>query len=171
MALSNATYQPATLSAVIVVSYLGSLIPDADDAGADIWHSIPLGHTVGKITDPFLKHRNISHSLIGLIIYTIIVYMILNLMPSYWSISILPVTIATSIAYASHLLTDAFTVEGIPIFWPWHRMFGIPPKPFDGIRIETGGWFENIIIFSLVNIGVIFLVISYWQKIKFLILK
>ena len=37
LATASSNYQPATLGAVIVASYLGSLIPDADDAGADIF--------------------------------------------------------------------------------------------------------------------------------------
>jgi membrane-bound metal-dependent hydrolase YbcI (DUF457 family) len=171
LATSDSVYQPATLAAVIIASYLGSLIPDADNASADIWNTLPLGHTVGKITDPFLKHRNVSHSLIGIFIYTIIVYILLKLMPEYWGISIFPVLISSSVAYASHLLSDAFTIEGIPFLWPWRRMLGIPPKPFDGIRIETGAWFENLIIFPIVDISLIIIIISYWEKIKSLILK
>ncbi|TSC94239.1 MAG: Membrane protein containing DUF457, transmembrane [Candidatus Berkelbacteria bacterium Athens1014_28] len=168
---SSSNYQPATFFAVIVASYLGSLIPDADDAGADIWHTLPLGHTAGKITDPFLKHRNISHSLIGILIFCLILFWILKLMPSYWGISTFFVLISSTIAYASHLFADMFTIEGIPLLWPWKRKFGIPPKPFDGIRIETGKWFENLIIFPAVNIILIILLVSYWQKIKSLILK
>lgn len=168
---SQPIYQPATLGAVIVASYLGSLIPDADDAGADIWHTLPFGHTVGKISDPFLKHRNVSHSLIGIVIYNIILLTILKSMPAYWGISIAPVLISSTIAYASHLFADAFTVEGIPFLWPWGRMLGIPPRPFDGIRVATGKWFENLVIFPAVNIMLIIFIVSYWQKIKSLILK
>lgn len=164
-------YQPATLGAVIVASYLGSLIPDADDAGADIWNTLPFGHSVGRITDPFLKHRNISHSIVGIIIYTIILLVVLRSMPSYWGIAAVPVAISSTLAYASHLLADAFTVEGVPLFWPWKRKFGIPPKPLEGIRIVTGKWFENLVIFPLINIILIIFVISYWQKIKSLVLK
>jgi len=171
LASSSATYQPATLGAVIVASYLGSLIPDADDAGADIWHTLPFGHSVGKITDPLLKHRNISHSLIGIVLYSAVVYMILKIMPQYWGISTVSVLISSTIAYSSHLLADAFTVEGVPILWPWQRKFGIPPKPFDGIRIETGKWFENLVIFPAANLVLIIFVVSYWNKIKSLILK
>ena len=168
---SKPEYQPATLFAVVGASYLGSLIPDADDAGADIWHTIPLGHSVGKITDPFLKHRNISHSLVGVAVYTFVAYTLLKLMPSYWAISVFPVLISSMIAYSSHLLADTFTVEGIPIFWPWKRNFGLPPKPFDGARIETGKWFETLLIFPLANILLLILIFSNWQKIKELILK
>ena len=164
-------YQPATLFAVIFMSYIGSLIPDADNAGADIWHTIPAGHTVGKLTDPILKHRNISHSLIGLIVYAGMLYLLLQSMPKYWNISIYPVLISSSIAYASHLFADAFTVQGIPIFWPWRRNFGIPPRPFQGVRIETGQWFENLLLFPLLNIILLVVIWSNWENIRLLIFK
>lgn len=167
----SADYQPATLGAIIIASYLGSLIPDADNASADIWDTLPLGHTVGKITDPFIGHRGFSHSLIGIVAYSIIVYLILKSAPVYWGISTTPVLISSILAYSSHLFVDMFTVEGIPLFWPWRQKFGIPPKPFDGIRIETGKWFENIVIFSLVDIILIILIYSNWSTIKSLIYK
>jgi len=171
LASSAAIYQPATLGAVIVASYLGSLMPDADDAGADIWHTIPLGHSVGKISDPLLKHRNISHSIVGIGIYAYLIYLLLKSFPSYWSIEIEPVVIASSIAYGSHLLADSLTVEGIPVFWPWKRMFGIPPQPFDGIRIQTGKWFENLVIFPAINVILIIIIASLWDKIKSIIYR
>jgi len=170
-AATTPQYQPATFGTVIAGSYLGSLAPDIDDAGADIWHTVPLGHTVGKIADPILKHRNISHSLVGLALYTIIVYAILAALPSYWGIATWPVLISSAVAYASHLLADAFTVEGIPVLWPWKRNFGLPPKPFDGIRIETGHWFENLVIFPAVNIILIVIIMINWDNIKRVLLK
>lgn len=171
LATADPAYQPATLAAVIIASYLGSLMPDADNSGADIWHTLPFGHTVGRMADPLLKHRNISHSLAGIAIFAFILFMILRLMPSYWGIPTVPVLIASSIAYASHLLADAFTVEGIPLLWPWKRMLGIPPKPFEGVRIQTGKWFENLVIFPAINIILIVVVVSCWQKLKIMILK
>jgi len=164
-------YQPATLGAVIIASYLGSLMPDADDAGADIWSTLPFGHSVGKISDPIFKHRNLSHSTLGLAIYACVLYLILQSFPGYWGISIMPVLIASSIAFASHLLSDAFTIQGIPILWPWKRNFGIPPKPFHGIRIQTGQWFENLVIFPLINIILLILIYANWQTLKLLVYK
>ena len=171
LATAKPEYQPATLGAVIVASYLGSLIPDADDASADIWSTLPFGHTVGKISDPILKHRNLSHSILGIAIYLLVLFLILQSVPSYWNILIFPVLISSTVAYASHLLADALTVQGIPILWPWRRNFGIPPKPFHGIRIQTGEWFENLVIFPIINLALIIIVYSNWQTIKSLIYK
>lgn len=169
LATARPEYQPATLGAVIVASYFGSLIPDADDAGADIWHTLPFGHTVGKISDPILKHRNLSHSILGIAIYSLVLFLILQTVPSYWNILIFPVLISSTVAYASHLLADSFTVQGIPMLWPWRRNFGIPPKPFHGVRIQTGEWFENLVIFPIINLALIIIVYSNWQTIKSLI--
>jgi len=164
-------YQPATLGAVIIASYLGSLMPDADDAGADIWSTLPFGHTVGKISDPILKHRNLSHSFMGLAIFGCLVYLILQSFPGYWNIAIMPVLIASVVAYTSHLLSDSFTIQGIPIFWPWKRNFGIPPKPLDGIRVETGKWFENLLLFPLLNIILFIIIWTNWETIRSYIYK
>lgn len=171
LASAEPAYQPATFGAVIFASYFGSLMPDIDNAGADIWHTLPFGHAVGKVTDPILQHRNFSHSALGICAYGAILYLILKTVPSYWGISIEPVMIASMIAYASHLLSDSITVEGIPLLWPWQRMLGIPPRPFEGVRIQTGKWFENLVVLSVANIVLIVLVVTFWDKIQKIIYR
>lgn len=168
---TESIYQPATLGVVVVASYLGSLLPDADDAGADIWSTLPFGHTIGKIGDPVLKHRSISHSLIGLLAYTYLIYLLLLSFPSYWNVDVWSVVIASGVAFASHLLADTFTVQGIPLLWPWKYKLGIPPKPFQGLRIQTGKWFENLVLLPAVNIILIVIVVFYWSKIEKLIYR
>jgi len=165
------SYDPSTLSAVIVAAYFGSLIPDFDNSGSDIWQSIPLGNTAAKTIDPFIKHRNISHSLLGTVIFGILVYLLLNSFPVYWGIDSEYVVISFLIAYFFHLLADMFTIEGIPLLYPWKRYFGLPPKPFDGARIITGKWFENLVIFPVVNIFLIVIILSNWSDIKSILLK
>lgn len=164
-------YQPATLGAVIIASYIGSLIADADDASADIWDSVPMGHTVGKFTDPLLGHRNVSHSIVGVALYAVALYAISQIIPPYWGIDSTIVIVSSIIAYCSHLIADSFTVEGIPLFWPYKYKIGIPPKPLQGIRIQTGEWFENLIVFTIANLALIALIIANWQKIQSIILK
>lgn len=167
---TNISYQPATFAAVLIVAYFGSLIPDIDQPQSDIWDSLPFGHTVGKVTDPFLKHRNISHSIFGFLIFAVLLYYILKLFPSYWAIDTQIVFICGLISFASHLLFDMITNEGVPLLYPWKKMFGIPPKPFQCFRIAGGEWFENLIIFPALNIALIIVVITNWQNIKKLLL-
>src|SRR3989337_2212253 len=78
------SYNPATFGAVLAFSFLGSLLPDIDTGAGEIWHYIPFGHTANKIVDPFLKHRNITHSFLGAILIGIGMYFLLRTFPEYW---------------------------------------------------------------------------------------
>lgn len=164
-------YQPATFGAVLVFSYFASLIPDLDRSTAEIWDNIPLGHVAGRVVDPFIKHRNISHSLLGLFISSFLIFLLLRSFPDYWNINHNLVLISFIIAYSSHLLADMFTIEGIPLLYPWKRMFGIPPKPLEGIRIETGKWFENLVLFPILNLAIIIVIVCNFDKIKKILFK
>ena len=166
--ISQPTYSPATLAAVLAFSSIGALLPDIDNGAAQIWHSIPfgVGHVAAKIVDPFLEHRNITHSLVGMALIGMGLFYLLGTFPIYWGINSHVVLISALAAYASYLLADSVTVEGIPLFWPIQWMIGIPPKPFDGIRIVTGKWFENLVVFPIVNIALIFLIVNNWQNIQ-----
>ena len=172
LTMSQPQYGPATLGAVLAFSSIGALLPDLDKASAEFWHSFPIvGHAAGKIVDPFISHRNITHSIIGTVLAGTGFYFLLKYFPSYWGIDTHLVLISSIIAYTSHLLADSFTVEGIPLLWPIKWMAGIPPKPFDGIRIVTGKWFENLIIFPIANIALIYLIISNWSTIRLILFK
>lgn len=164
-------YSPATFATILVGAYFASLIPDLDRSTADFWSNLPMGKTVGKIVDPLIKHRNISHSILGVLLFSLFVYSTLNSFPNYWGIEIRISFIAIVIAYCSHLLADMFTVDGIPLFYPIKRPLGIPPKPFHGARILTGEWFENLIIFPLVDIYFVAIIIVNWQIISKIIYK
>lgn len=164
-------YSPATLGVIIVGSHLAALLPDLDKASSSIWDNISMGHIAGKVTDPFIKHRNISHSLLGFVIFYFLARFILLSFPDYWGINYSLTIISIMIAYGSHLLIDMITVQGIPLLFPSRYMFGIPPKPFEGIRIITGKWFENLIIFPLANIALIILIWTNWQTLHSALFK
>jgi membrane-bound metal-dependent hydrolase YbcI (DUF457 family) len=167
----NPMYQPATFASTLVVSYLGSLLPDIDTSTGDIWHSLPFGHSVGKVAGSILQHRNITHSLLGFSFISWLVHLLFNLMPSYWGLNSGVLWIVFVVAYGSHLLADMLTVEGIPLLFPYGGMFGIPPKPFQGVRIVTGKWFENLVIFPAINLILIIMIISKWPEITTMITK
>lgn len=173
IAMNDVSYMPATLAAVLLFSYLGALLPDIDQPASELLSKLPLGsgHAVGHIINPFIKHRNITHSILGYLIVNFLVILLFFKIPDYWGIHPMPVIIAFGLAYLAHLFADMFTVEGIPLLYPYKRFFGIPPKPFDGIRIETGQWFENLIIFPSINIILIVIIISNWNNLKHMILK
>ncbi|MCX6809479.1 MAG: metal-dependent hydrolase [Candidatus Berkelbacteria bacterium] len=168
---SDVKYSPATMGAVLVAAHLTSVLPDIDQPAAQIWAELPFGKTIGKISDPILKHRNITHSAVGFILIGTGLFYLFKLFPDYWGIDRRVLLIASLIAYCSHLVADMFTQEGIPLFFPYKRMIGIPPKPFDGIRIMTGKWFENLVIFPAVNLFFIIFIILNWSKIKMILLR
>ena len=172
LAVAEPTYGPATFAAVIIASSIGSLLPDLDQPTAKIWDSIPyIGHSVGKASAPFFKHRSFLHSILGMLIFGWLVSRLLQTFPEYWGISIYPVFICFIIGYITHLIADMFTVEGIPLLFPWQRMIGLPPKPFEGARIMTGKWFENLVLFPIINIMLMIIIITHLNQIKSILFK
>ncbi|MFA6493300.1 MAG: metal-dependent hydrolase [Patescibacteria group bacterium] len=165
------TYAPATLGAVLVFSYLAALLPDIDQPGGKLWHMLPFGHTLGKISDPFLEHRNLTHSFLGTVLVAIGFYFLFKSFPTYWGINTQTVFIASIVSYLSHLFADLWTNEGIPIFFPYKRFFGLPPKPFDGFRVATGKWFENLVIFPILTVFLIVFVLVNFSLIKIILFK
>lgn len=171
LAQATPQYNPATFGAVLVFSYIGALLPDIDQPTSKLWHYLPFGHVAAEVSDPFLEHRNITHSLLGVAIIGTGFWFLLRAFPDYWGINHQIVFIAFVTAYLFHLLADMFTVEGIPLLFPYHRFFGIPPKPFDGIRIETGKWFENLIIFPVVTVYLIIFLFANFSTMKIILFK
>ncbi|TSC93899.1 MAG: Membrane protein containing DUF457, transmembrane [Candidatus Berkelbacteria bacterium Licking1014_85] len=164
-------YSPATFGVILFGSHLFSLLPDLDRSTAKFWEFMPYGKVLGKITDPFVKHRNITHSLLGFIIIGFLLQLLLQKFPEYWGINIHAVFISILVAYASHIVCDCLTVEGVPLFFPLKTRVGFPPFPFDGARIMTGKWFENLIIFPIINIVLISLMYFNWQEIRTILFK
>lgn len=165
------TYNPATFGAVIVFSYIGALLPDIDQPTGKLWHYLPFGDTVGRLSDPLMEHRNITHSLLGTAIVGVGFYFLLRSFPAYWGIDNHTVFICIMIAYLFHLIADLFTNEGIPILFPYHRFFGLPPKPLDGFRVSTGKWFENLVIFPIFTIYLMIFLLAHFGDIKVILFK
>lgn len=171
VASTEPTYNPATFAAVLVFSFIGALLPDIDQPNGKLWHYLPFGHVAAEISDPFLEHRNITHSLLGAIIIGVGFYFLFRIFPGYWGINTHAVFIATMLSYGFHLFADMFTNEGIPLLFPYHYFFGIPPKPFEGLRIATGKWFENLIIFPLITLYLIIFIWTNLPNIKTVLFK
>ncbi|MCC2631802.1 MAG: Membrane protein containing transrane [Patescibacteria group bacterium] len=164
-------YNPATFAAVLVVSSVGSLLPDIDQPASKLWHSLPFGNIASEFVNPFLEHRNLTHSFLGFGLVSFLVLYLLSQAPVYWGLSTDIILVAFLSAYGSHLLADMVTVQGIPLFFPIQRMIGIPPRPFEGIRIQTGEWFENVIVFPVANAAFLTLIVSYWPIINVTLFK
>lgn len=166
-------YQPATLALVLVGSSLAALLPDIDQPASAIWEKIPVvGHIAGHVTrEVTFGHRNLTHSLLGVFLIGLLLRWLLLMFPSSWGINIDIVFMSMMLSYGVHLLADTFTVQGVPWLWPWQRNFGLPPKPFQGIRIETSHWFENIVLFPILNVILIILIVTNWHTLVTILIK
>jgi inner membrane protein len=171
LARTDATYNPATFGAVLVFSYLAALLPDIDQPTGKLWHILPFGDSVAKLSNPFLEHRNITHSFLGMLLVGFGFHYLFSFFPSYWGINTQIVFISALISYGSHILADMFTNEGVPLFFPYKRFFGLPPKPFEGFRVATGKWFENLVIFPSVTIFLIIIVVANLPSLKTILFK
>lgn len=143
---------------ILIGSFLGSVAPDIDQPTCNLWDSIPLGGFLGKLTSKALGgHRNLSHSILGVILFGLLFYWLASLIPSNWFLVPDIAFKSAVIGFIAHLAADSVTVMGIPLFWPFGGYMGFPPHPFQGIRIITGKWFENLVVFP--GIIVVFLVL------------
>lgn len=152
-----------TLVSSVIAANIGALIPDMDQAGNKLWDLFPAGDTIGKfVRRVFYKHRTLTHSLVGMYI----IYEFLNwILPKFLNPAFIsPTTITWSImiGYASHLLADGLTEEGVPLLFPINLNFGIPP--IKKWRIKTGKWFENFIIYPAVWIYLLLFINTYQDK-------
>jgi membrane-bound metal-dependent hydrolase YbcI (DUF457 family) len=109
----------------------------------------------------FYKHRTLTHSALGgFLIYKLLDLLLFRMLnPVFINPQIILLSIM--VGYLAHLFADSLTEEGIPLLFPLPVTFGIPPiKP---VRIKTGHWFENIIVFPATWIYVIGLIYLHQQ--------
>ena len=74
-------------------------------------------------------HRTLTHSLVGVLIFALPVWLLLGSFPN--------LTLALVVGYASHVFADALNTRGVPLLWPLGRPFRLVPG---GVR--SGGAVE-----------------------------
>jgi len=151
-----------TLFASVVGNIVGALIPDMDEGGNRLWDLLPAGNSLGKVfRRVFYKHRTITHSFVGF--YLIFRFLDWFLPKIFNSNFVDPkiVLISIMIGYLSHLLSDSFTEEGVPLFFPINFNFGIPP--IKRMRIKTGEWFEKFVVFPAIGIYLVWFIGKHYE--------
>ena len=152
-----------TLFTSIVGNIVGALIPDMDQATNRLWDLLPAGNTIGRIfRRAFFKHRTLSHSIVGgLLIYKFFEFVLPRVLNAEFVDSNL-VLWSIMIGYGSHLLADSLTKEGLPLFFPFDLNIGFPP--IEALRITTGKWLENFVVFPAVGIYIFWFVVKFQRE-------
>lgn len=149
----------ATALVAIGSNMLGGLAPDIDQSTGALWKKVRFGSILGKIAYPiFGGHRNISHSLLGILFFGIAAKFILTLISSVLIVDMNIVWWAFMIGVVSHLIADTFTHSGVPWLFPLPTNFGIPP--IKALRFHTGSFIEKGIVFPgliLLNMYIIYM--------------
>lgn len=157
---------PILLVLLIVSTVIGSSAPDLDTPTGELWDKIPAGSILSRVVNPIFigGHRHLSHSFLGMGILSLVYLLLLKLLflfPLFSGVSFGLVFLAFLIGYFSHLFADMFTEMGVPLLFPLEYHFGIPPDPLGRLRIKTGHWFENLIIYPAVNIALLIIIFIY----------
>jgi len=168
LAVAVLVYSPEslTLSTVLVgllANQLGGITPDIDQPTAPFWRNLPEGHYAGKIFGKLLGgHRFISHSIIGFALFAWLCNLLLHFLhPIMPHVDIQLVWYAFLIGFASHLVMDSFTKEGVPLLLPIPIKIGVPPlKKF---RITTGKAVEALVVFPLLLIFIVWLFANHYD--------
>lgn len=143
----------STALASFGMCFLGGLAPDLDNSTSQFWKKVPAGSILGKIVDPLFAHRHISHSILGAIIFGLILKYILNGTTVVW--------FAFMIGYISHLIMDTLTTEGVPWLFPLPFHIGFPP--YKQYRVKTGQFVEKLVIFPLLLIVNAYLFLNFYH--------
>ncbi|MEJ0073342.1 MAG: metal-dependent hydrolase [Candidatus Saccharibacteria bacterium] len=153
----------STLLLAVLANQLGGVTPDIDQPTAPLWRNLPEGHFVGRVFGKLVGgHRFLSHSILGFAIFAWLSNLLLHsLHPIMPHVDILLVWYAFLIGYASHLVMDTLTKEGVPWLLPIPIKFGVPPlKKF---RVTTGHAVENLVVLPALVLFDIWLCSSHYH--------
>ena len=142
---------------ILVGSFVGSILPDIDQPTSGFWEAVPLGDYVGRIVPRTLGgHRNLSHSMGGVVLFNWLGGWVVGTVFKDGLFDVGIFMLSFQLGFAAHLAADAVTVQGIPLFWPLGKNMGFPPRPFEGVRIVTGKWFEHLVVLPASTIAFIY---------------
>jgi inner membrane protein len=132
----NVLASPWTIAAAIV----SSLLPDIDHTRSTIGKAV---YPIAKWINRKFGHRTLTH---GFPFMASLIF-IIGLAEKTFSGS-LTITKVVSLGYFSHLLLDMFTLQGVPLLYPFNRapfvMIGNPE-----MRIRTGDYRKETICFFI----------------------
>jgi membrane-bound metal-dependent hydrolase YbcI (DUF457 family) len=159
--VSVAVTDPRGASAVVLIAgaWIGSLLPDADLAGARVYRRTrferraPLLWIVGLLLRlpvrllTLLPHRGFTHSMPACALAAVLSALAASLVDPDLAVA---TTAGVAVGYGAHVAADACTPSGVPLWAPFsrRRRWLLPARA----RIRTGSAREYV---SLVVLGVL----------------
>lgn len=159
----------ATALVAILANQIGGIAPDIDQPTAPFWRNLPLFRFFGRFQTRLLGgHRFLTHSLLGAGLLGYGAHWLLKfLQPIMPHVDANLVWWAFMVGIISHLIMDTFTKEGVPWLLPIPFKIGIPP--IRALRITTGKWIENFVVFpGLLVINIVICAMYYQDIVKFI---
>lgn len=126
-----------------IFAALGALLPDLDATESLLKRMVVVGITpfapLALVLNRALGHRGLLHSLLGWTLFSLLCLPL----AWFWNVSL---PFALSFGYASHLMADACTKSGIPVFYPRRKRYHLLPRFW---RITTGSAAEEVVFVLL----------------------
>jgi len=126
--------QPLETIAMAGAAGIGALLPDIDHPYSIVGRRSGLAGGALRLA---VGHRGALHS--GLVA-AIMFGAALAISGQYQSLAL-----ASAAGYASHIVLDALTIQGVPLLWPSRRRFRL-------LALRTGGMVERVIFIVLILI-------------------
>jgi inner membrane protein len=151
-----------TVVAAVMANLIGGVAPDIDEPTAPFWRNLPVGGVAGKMFGALVGgHRFLLHSLAGWLVVGLAIDLLLTwLHPSWPSLQADVVWWSFMIGYASHLVVDTFTKEGVPWLLPIPFKFGLPPVR--AWRVTTGKTIEVAVVFPALLLFELWLIYQHY---------
>ena len=154
-ATNNLQINPGSSFIMLLGTGVGASLPDIDEYNSSVSRKSIINFSL------FLRHRGITHSLIGFLIFSGGIYFLMSLLmpirftswnlPDYWS----SLWLGLTIGYFLHLLDDSFSKRGVNWLTPFRKKCHGPK-----LHYKVGGPFEKLIVF--IAIILIIILTIYW---------
>jgi inner membrane protein len=143
---------PAGLALCAGFAILGALLPDVDAEDSTIKREFGAAGTLASVSLRLfgVGHRGVTHYGLTTLGVMIVSYLVSARM-GYPDAGL-----ALGVGYLSHVVADALTKHGVPLWWPISGNFHLLPGL---LRIKTGGAGESI-FFMLVSAALAWLVLG-----------
>lgn len=144
-------------STFLVAAGAGAIFPDIDKRKSTISNKHPIASFFIRL---FLTHRGFTHSLTFLLLCGCFLFFITPLVPFY-SCQLMT---GFMIGLGSHIILDSFNEKGVPLFYPYKKMFHFA-------SIRTRGITEFFFRMGLLSFTGFILYKSFWGSIKDFLFK